>query len=308
MIKQSANEIAETKATLKRLRELTKLGKWEDRHAQLWRNAEQIRNYLYSFTLVGSDEAFVERYVNDALPRFFHTIDFMKGHVPTRVLEIGANPYLFTVLLKQLFDIELTLTNFFSCSVYDSQVTSGKQVVRNEPYDEEHTFDYLTLNVELSEYPFSDGQFDLVFFCEVLEHIVVDPLQSFKKLYRITRPGGHLLLTTPNAVRLINVAHMLAGKNFFDRYYPHNGVYGRHNREFTLSEVESILKLEGFEIENATTLDRYNYDQADMYVDSYEEQTKLPWSGSQLRGMLKTLGVNTENRGDNLYILARRPG
>ena len=114
------------------------------------------------------------------------------------------------------------------------------------------------------------------------------------------------MLTTPNAVRLINFAHMLAGKNFFDRYHPQNGIYGRHNREFTLSEVTRLLESNGFEIKISKTLDRYNYDAIDMFVDSYDEQTKLPYTGAQLRDMLASLNAETQNRGDNIYVVAVR--
>jgi len=266
-----------------------------------------VRDYLYSFEIIGSDSSFIKAYVDDALPRFLHTIDMLAGHTPKRALEIGGNPYLISILLKNLYDINLTVTNFFNQSVYDKDITKGCQVIKSEKFMENYSFEYYGLNVELSEYPFDNETFDTVFFCEVLEHIVVDPLQCFKKLYRVLKPGGIMVLTTPNAVRLINFAHMLAGKNFFDRYHPNNGIYGRHNREFTLTEVTHFLKAEGFEIEKAVTLDRYNYDISPMIVDSYEEQTKLPWTGSQLREALASAGGDANNRSDNLYVVARRP-
>lgn len=290
-----------------RLNELTNLRQWQDRHQLLWSNAELIRDYLYSLKIDGSNNSFIKAYVDDALARFFHSIDMLSGFTLGKVLEIGANPYLFTVLIKQLYDCELILTNFFNISVYDEAVGNGQQIVRSDKFNEKYIFDYYNLNVELSTYPFLPETFDTILFCEILEHIIVDPIQSFKKLYQILKPGGIILLTTPNAVRLINFAHMLAGKNFFDRYHPQNGIYGRHNREFTLTEVSNFLKQEGFIIEKATTLDRYNYDLLSMYVDSYEEQTKLPWTGTQLRNILTQIKAETENRGDNLYVIARKP-
>lgn len=302
----SPQEVAETRATFARLKDVAKLGGWEERHARLWMNADKIRRYLYSFEIVGSDSSFIKAYVDDAMARFFHTIDLLEGKTSGKVLEIGGNPYLLTILLKNLCDFEIIPTNFFSLSVYDAKVGRGRQKVRSVLFGEEYIFDYLTLNVELSNYPFKDGTFDTILFCEVLEHIVVDPLKCFGKLRRALRPGGQLVLTTPNAVRLINFAHMLAGKNFFDRYHPQNGIYGRHNREFSLSEVTRLLESEGFEIKIAKMLDRYNYDAVEMFVDSYDEQTKLKWSGAQLRDMLASLDAETQHRGDNIYVVAER--
>lgn len=281
-------------------------GNWEHRRSLLWGNAEPIRNYLYSFAIEGSDSSFIKEYVNDALARFFLTLDLVGNTTKGRVLEIGGNPYLFSVLLKRLYEFDATTTNFFSLSVYDKKVEHGQQRVISNDFGEEYTFDYQTLNVELSEYPYEEGSFDIVFFCEVLEHVVVDPLAIFEKLRRIIAPGGRLILTTPNALRLINFAHMIAGKNFFDRYHSQNGIYGRHNREFSLTEVTSLLENNGFAIEVAKTADRYNYDELSMFVDSYDKSEKLPWTGSELRDLLRKIGANEEDRGDNIYVVARR--
>lgn len=44
--------------------------------------------------------------------------------------------------------------------------------------------------------PFGDNQFDLVILSECLEHIY-DFRQALAECYRITKPGGHFILTTP---------------------------------------------------------------------------------------------------------------
>jgi SAM-dependent methyltransferase len=48
---------------------------------------------------------------------------------------------------------------------------------------------------------------------ETLEHLVVNPLAVFRKIRRILRPGGSLLITLPNALRLTNFALMLDGRS-----------------------------------------------------------------------------------------------
>jgi 2-polyprenyl-3-methyl-5-hydroxy-6-metoxy-1,4-benzoquinol methylase len=42
-----------------------------------------------------------------------------------------------------------------------------------------------------------DASFDLVFSCETIEH-VPDPARAIRELARVLRPGGNLILTTPN--------------------------------------------------------------------------------------------------------------
>jgi len=46
--------------------------------------------------------------------------------------------------------------------------------------------------------PFDDGSFDLVWCSEVIEHLQ-DPAFSLAELRRVTKPGGLLVLTTPNS-------------------------------------------------------------------------------------------------------------
>lgn len=45
--------------------------------------------------------------------------------------------------------------------------------------------------------PFADGAFDMVISCETIEHLP-DVQSALREMHRVTRPGGRLLLTTPN--------------------------------------------------------------------------------------------------------------
>jgi 2-polyprenyl-3-methyl-5-hydroxy-6-metoxy-1,4-benzoquinol methylase len=44
---------------------------------------------------------------------------------------------------------------------------------------------------------FRDGEFDTVISCETIEHVPNPPL-AIRQLARVLRPGGRLLVTTPN--------------------------------------------------------------------------------------------------------------
>jgi len=45
--------------------------------------------------------------------------------------------------------------------------------------------------------PFASGTFDIVYSSEVIEH-TPDPLAVLPELHRVLKPGGHLVLSTPN--------------------------------------------------------------------------------------------------------------
>lgn len=89
--------------------------------------------------------------------------------------------------------------------------------------------------------------YDLVVCAEVIEHLRVSPLHVLGLLRQALRPGGWLVLQTPNAVRLGNRARMLVGRNPFEpiRAEPANP---GHFREYTVDELLALGREAGFEV------------------------------------------------------------
>ena len=53
---------------------------------------------------------------------------------------------------------------------------------------------------DLVHLPFPSDDFDLVFSDSVIEHLA-DPLAAVAEMARVVRPGGHVIVTTPNRLR-----------------------------------------------------------------------------------------------------------
>ena len=93
---------------------------------------------------------------------------------------------------------------------------------------------------------------DVVVFGEVLEHMTNDPMHAMREISRVLKPGGQLVLTTPNVARIENVVALLEGRNIYDPYSGY-GPYGRHNREYTRDELHRLAIYCGFEAEISYT-------------------------------------------------------
>lgn len=106
-------------------------------------------------------------------------------------------------------------------------------------------------NIEQDKFPLKDNFFDLVLCTEVLEHLPHSPASALKEMYRVARPGGLLLVTTPNIAHLINRIKLLLGKNVsypLSHILEEDNIYHRHNREYTLPELAALCEHAGWKL------------------------------------------------------------
>jgi glycosyltransferase involved in cell wall biosynthesis/SAM-dependent methyltransferase len=202
-----------------------------------------------SVQVEGAPTEELKSYVTADFKRFVYTLGLVPERSGLRVLELGANPYFTTVLLSKFRNTELHLANFF-----DHPEQSGRQRVTIHKTNETFDFDYRQFNVEEDSFPYEDDQFDVVLFCEIIEHLLSDPARALSEIRRVLKPGGVLVLTTPNVTRLDNVRKIIAGENIYDPYSGY-GPYGRHNREYTPQDLFRLLTANGFHVGTIFTAD-----------------------------------------------------
>ena len=91
--------------------------------------------------------------------------------------------------------------------------------------------------------PYEDDHFDLVIFSEVLEHLYESPIQILKELYRILKPEGALILTTPNVMKLENKIKYFFHINIYQdiERYCYNPRFSLHFREYTEKDLKVLL-------------------------------------------------------------------
>lgn len=111
--------------------------------------------------------------------------------------------------------------------------------------------------------PFSDGEFDVVIMCAILEH-VVDVFGLMDEAARVCRRGGCLLMTVPNICYLRHVKDLLIGRlpmtgapNRDVQAWRHHGWDGAHLHYFSKASLADLLRHVGFEPEKWTGDGRY---------------------------------------------------
>ena len=160
---------------------------------------------------------------------------FRAGFRGGRVLEAGAHPVLYTALL-QAEGVAVTALDL--------------RPERSQAFIERHGLDVRACDIEGERWPFEDGTFDFALFTELLEHLRVDPLFALAELNRVLKPGGRVLLTTPNLYALKTVLRFARGRGLWDpivefgklRILGHMG----HVREYARRDVLRLLQASGF--------------------------------------------------------------
>lgn len=93
-------------------------------------------------------------------------------------------------------------------------------------------------------------RFDYIIFSEVIEHLF-EPEKVLKKLVGWLKPGGNILITTPNFVHIYNRWDILWGK--FE--YQEDTVINRsHVHFFTYDTLQDLIATSGLEIVNGNHL------------------------------------------------------
>lgn len=250
---------------------------------------ESIFQFLTSIRPVDAPAAEMQNYCNEDWRRFVYTWGLANG-LAGQALELGSNPYFTTLLLSEFSPLQIECANYFN---ENYPARSFQEIQYLDLASNTITIkmmEFAHFNMEREPFPYADASFDVLFFCEIIEHLLYDPVSAIRECNRVLRPGGCLVLTTPNVSRLENVARMMAGVNIYDPYSGY-GPYGRHNREYNRHELNGMLEYCGFSVEIMFT--------ADVHVNRADDYFKIDPLTASLRPRENDLG-------QYIFVRARR--
>lgn len=167
--------------------------------------------------------------------RFAERRDWLLGFVSSgdRVLDLGCGDGSFAAALAGA-GAQVTMADVAEGALKRARVTAPDAEA--------------VLLEENAPLPFPDASFDLAWCGETLEH-VADVTGLAAELWRVVKPGGTLLATTPNQSRLAVALEALRGRGLEERFDPR----ADHLRFFTVRTLRSLLHDAGFsEVEVAS--------------------------------------------------------
>ncbi len=211
-------------------------------------NETSVRELMSSVTN-GDDPSseMVGGYIDQHLIRFTRTLQATpRADGSGRLLDVGGLLNLVPCYQKLLGYKHITMTS----ASQDSAFVPPKLDMGGE---DGGSLQLKYFDAEFDPFPFDEDTFDTVVCCEVIEHMTVDPMALMCELNRVCRPGGSIVLTTPNIISWKGLARMVAGEYpmAFSAFSAVNN--DRHNREYTPREMKMMVENAGFDVSRLET-------------------------------------------------------
>lgn len=229
----------------------------------------------------------LQAYQRDHSYRIWRSLQLIRNHAPPnaplRVLELGSAPYFFSALLLNDPNYEVIGSNV-RAGVWPRKSDRTEQVTVRLNYGQPVQIGSLPVyifNFELDRFPFETAEFDVVICAEVIEHLAYSPTNMLAESHRVLKPGGLLLLTTPNINDIHKTIRLVRNKSISFKYSGY-GVYGRHNREYMGAELKELTEACGYQVKQLLLKNVYrqfNYWPPQNFLYSLLlSTTRLPFS------------------------------
>ncbi len=231
-------------------------------------------------------EVQIREYFHKHLPRLARTLTLVpKPRGSGRILELGCYMHITPFLQHWCGYREVRGAYYGPLGRTDRRTASVRGQQFEVPVD--------LFDAERDRFPYPDGSVETVLACELIEHLLRDPMHLLLECRRILEEGGRLIVTTPNIASLTSVARVLHGYNNpqissdYPRPNPDSPGEAPHVREYTAFELRTAIEASGFQIEAFFTEPIAEF-----------EMNRPMWN------FLEEHGYNTSLRGEQTYCVA----
>lgn len=244
--------------------------------------AEHIRQSLQSI------DTTARGYLELHLDRLIHTLQIVPRatRAGSEVLEIGAYGHFAHILQSELGYKPRGAYLGSAGRVDHVEITSRGKVLADVLID--------IFNAELDRWPYEDGRFEGVLICEVIEHLIRDPMWLLFEANRVLRPGGWLLITTPNCASYRSLERALLkleNPQVFSRYNSADPAEPPHVREYSVPELHRALEAAGFAV-----------------IGTETEREPGAVTPGWVADIIASHQLPAAHRGEQIYCLAKRRG
>lgn len=199
---------------------------------------EDLSEYLSGWQV----DAFASEAIMEELASSLKKIHITLQYLPSdsgRILQIGSSPFFLSSLLHRFGDYRLSLVDFANLPGADSQ--EDLEVTIFDAYGEgELGFAFRAFDIEETPFPYSDETFAGVILFDILQRLTRDPVVVLSEIHRMLKPGGWLLVCSPNAAYYGNLVKVWLSRNPF-ALYSTQAVTDRVNRPFTIPEIGDLF-------------------------------------------------------------------
>ncbi len=195
----------------------------------------------YRSNIISSDSA--KRYFYDSYYRIHEMVKLLAPVASgKKILDIGIAYGFYDIVFKKCYNFDVT----------GADLSENIDLYCHLP--RKYDIPVIPYNIFQPGESIPDESFDIVILSEVLEHLRMSPLRVLGELYRILKPNGYLVLTTPNIARLNNIAMLMLGRNIMEPFPDNDEGMNHitdlimHIREYTMSELSTSMEQAGFRI------------------------------------------------------------
>jgi len=225
---------------------------------------------MKDFILDTAEEEYLE--TNDC--RIRETLKILDLKPEQKVLDVGCYSGLFSAMVMEKFPgVDLV-----AVEIDDERISMAKT----------RGIKVFKTDFEKDNLLFADNYFDAVLFLETIEHLA-NPLKILAEIRRVVKPGGEVIISTPNSVGLFaRYSHLRGVAPFYIPFLRsdniqrgHKNVYSYHRFELNLRQAMDLFVENGY-IVKQIKMTRFNHLHRGWLIKLIERLSLLKTSWSDI--------------------------